>query len=60
MDALDVYSKRNIRDYLARPEQKYDKEYLKERKGIKKYIRKDDLAGKMMVELLMVLGNLVK
>jgi len=31
MNALDVYSKRNIRDYLARPEEKYDKEYSKER-----------------------------
>ena len=46
MNALDVYSKRNIRDYLARPEEKYDKEYSKERQEIRKYIRKDDLAAK--------------
>ena len=46
MDALDVYSKINIRDYLARPEEKYDKEYSKERQEIRKYIRKDDLAAK--------------
>ena len=32
MNALDVYTKINIRDYLARPEEKYDKEYSKERK----------------------------
>ena len=42
MNALDVYSKRNIRDYLARPEEKYDKEYSKERQ----YIREDDRKAK--------------
>ena len=36
MDALDVYSKRNIQDYLSRPEEKYDKEYSKERQAIRK------------------------
>ena len=46
MNALDVYSKINIRDYLSRPEEKYDKEYSKERQEIRKYIRKDDLAAK--------------
>ena len=46
MDALDVYTKINIRDYLRRPEEKYDKEYSKERQEIRKYIRKDDLATK--------------
>ena len=46
MNALDVYSKRNIQDYLARPEEKYDKEYSKERQEIRKYIRKDDLEAK--------------
>ena len=46
MDALDVYTKRNIYDYLARPEAKFDKEYSEERKKIRKYIRKDDLATK--------------
>ena len=46
MNALDVYTKINIRDYLARPEEKYDKEYSKERQGIWKYIRKDDLEAK--------------
>ena len=44
MDALDVYTKRNIYDYLARPQKKFDKEYSKERQEIRKYIRKDDLA----------------
>ena len=46
MDALDVYTKRNIYDYLAKPEEKYDKDYSKERQEIRKYIRKDDLATK--------------
>ena len=46
INSLDVYTKINIKDYLARPEEKYDKEYLKERQEIKKYIRKDDLAAK--------------
>ena len=46
MDALDVYTKRNIYDYLARPEAKFDKEYSEERQKIRKYILKDDLATK--------------
>ena len=46
MDALDVYTKINIRDYLRRPEAKFDKEYSKERQEIRKYIRKDDLKAK--------------
>ena len=46
MNALDVYTKINIRDYLRRPEEKYDKEYSEERQKIRQYIRKDDLAAK--------------
>ena len=46
MNALDVYTKINIRDYLARPEEKYDKEYSKERQEIRKYIREDDRKAK--------------
>ncbi len=46
MDALDIYTKINIRDYLRRPEEKYDKEYSIERQKIRQYIRKDDLATK--------------
>ena len=46
MDALDVYTKRNIYDYLAKPEEKYDKDYSEERQKIRQYIRKDDLAAK--------------
>ena len=42
MDALDVYTKRNIYDYLAKPEEKYDKNYSEERQKIRKYIREDD------------------
>ena len=40
MDALDVYTKRNIRDYLARPEEKYDKEYSKERQELENILEK--------------------
>ncbi len=39
MNALDVYTKRNIYDYLAKPEEKYDKDYSEERQKIRKYIR---------------------
>ena len=46
MNALDVYTKRNIYDYLAKPEEKYDKDYSEERQKIRKYIRKDDLETK--------------
>ena len=42
MNALDVYTKINIKDYLARPEAKFDKEYSEERQKIRKYIREDD------------------
>ena len=35
INALDVYTKINIKDYLARPEAKFDKEYLEERQKIK-------------------------
>ena len=46
MNALDVYTKRNIYDYLKRPDKKFDKEYSEERQEIRKYIRKDDLEAK--------------
>ena len=46
MDALDVYTKANIYDYLARSEEKLDKEYSKERQEMRKYIHRDDLASK--------------
>ena len=46
MNALDVYTKRNIYDYLARPSKKYDKEYSEERQKIREYIRKDDIKAK--------------
>ena len=46
MNALDVYTKINIKDYLARPEAKFDKEYSEESQKIRQYIRKDDLAAK--------------
>ena len=56
MDALEVYTKRNIRDYLARPEEKYDKEYSKERQEIRKYIRKDDLEAKKATQMVRLIG----
>ena len=46
MNSLEVLTKRNIYDYLARPKEKYDKEYSKEGQEIRKYIRKDDLETK--------------
>ena len=46
MNALDVYTKQNIYDYLARPDAKFDKDYSDERQKIRQYIRKDDLATK--------------
>ena len=46
MNALDVYTKINIKDYLANPEESKDKNYSKKRQEIRKYIRKDELAAK--------------
>ena len=46
MNALDVFTKINIKDYLARAEAKFQKEYLEEKQKIRQYIRKDDLAPK--------------
>ena len=46
MNALNVYTKRNIYDYLLRPEAKFDQEYSEGRQKIRQYIRKDDLATK--------------
>ena len=46
MNALDVYTKINIKDYFANPEESKDKNYSKKRQEIRKYIRKDDLAAK--------------
>ena len=46
MDTLDVYTKINIKDYLARPSVEFDKEYSEERQKIRKYIRKDDCETK--------------
>ena len=46
MDALEVYTKINIKDYLAHPEESKDKNYSKERQKIRKYIREDDRKAK--------------
>ena len=48
MDALDLWTKRNIQDYLARPESKFDKDYPKERQEIRKAIREEDKKTKKM------------
>ena len=34
MNARDIYTKINIKDYSARPEAKFDKEYSEERKKL--------------------------
>ena len=34
MNFLDVYTKKHIYDYLARPKEKYEKKYSKEKKEI--------------------------
>ena len=50
MNALDVYTKINIKDYLARPEEKYDKEYSKERQARKTL--------EQLLKLNLITGNL--
>ena len=42
MDALDVYTKINIKDYLAHPEESKDKNYSKERQQIRQELRRHD------------------
>ena len=54
MNALDVYTKRNIYDYLKRPDKKFDKEYNEERQKIRQYIRKDDLTTKKKMVVLLI------
>ena len=41
MDSLDVYTKRNIMDYLSHPEESKDKNYSKERQQIRQELRKN-------------------
>ena len=48
MDVLEVYTKINIKDYLARPEEKFDKEYSKKvnlicEENDFKYLRMEDI-----------------
>ena len=57
MDALDVYTKINIKDYLAHLEESKDKNYSKERKKLEKNIfEKMILKQKLKEELL--IGNI--
>ena len=42
MNYQDVYIKKNIYDYLARPEEKYEKIYLKEKKEIRPDLIRQD------------------
>ena len=58
MNALDVYTKRNIYDYLARPSKKYDKEYSEERQKIREYIRKDDIKAKKATQKGKLIGDI--
>ena len=48
MDSLDVYTKRNIMDYLSHPEESKDKNYSKERQQIRKELRRQDNQTKEM------------
>ena len=48
MDSLDVYTKRNIMDYLSHPEESKDKNYSKERQEIRQELRRQDEQTKKM------------
>ena len=48
MNALDVYTKINIKDYLANPEESKDKNYSKERQEIRQELRRQDIQTKKM------------
>ena len=45
---MDLWTKRNIMDYLSNPEESLDKNYLKERQKIRKAIRAEDIKTKKM------------
>ena len=45
---MDLWTKRNITDYLSNPEESLDKNYSKERQKIRKAIREEDEKTKKM------------
>ena len=45
---MDLWTKRNIMDYLSNPEESLDKNYSKERQKIRKAIRAEDEKTKKM------------
>ena len=45
---MDLWTKRNIMDYLNKPEESLDKNYSKERQMIRKAIRAEDEKTKKM------------
>ena len=45
---MDLWTKRNIMDYLSKPEESLDKNYSKERQKIRKAIRTEDVKTKKM------------
>jgi len=45
---MDLWTKRNIRDYLSNPEESLDKNYSEERQNIRKAIRAEDEKTKKM------------
>ena len=45
---MDLWTKRNIMDYLSNPEENLDKNYSEERQNIRKAIRAEDEKTKKM------------
>ena len=45
---MDLWTKRNIMDYLSHPEESLDKNYSEERQKIRKAIRAEDEKTKKM------------
>ena len=45
---MDLWTKRNIMDYLSNPKESLDKNYSKERQKIRKAIRAEDEKTKKM------------
>ena len=48
MDALDLWTKKNIRNYLGDPDEKNDKRYPPSMQKVRKLIREEDKKTKKM------------
>ena len=48
MDALDLWTKKNIRNYLGDPDEKNDKRYPPSMQKVRKLIREEDKKTKAM------------